>query len=63
MGCGDEVLATRKVEIAGISAAPSGVWMTQIARNAAEAGVLSLGIVDEARIAAEIELDPIGQGP
>ncbi len=26
-------LATRKIEVAGITAAPSGVWMTQIARN------------------------------
>ncbi len=39
MGCGAEVLATRKVEVAGITAAPSGVWMTQIARNLTDVAI------------------------
>ena len=32
-------LATRNVEVAGITAAPSGVWMTQIARNLTDAAI------------------------
>ena len=32
-------LATRKIEVAGITAAPSGVWMTQIARNLTDVAI------------------------
>ena len=32
-------LATRKVEVAGITAFPSGVWMTQIARNLTDVAI------------------------
>jgi putative transposase len=31
-------VASRRVEIAGISAAPEGVWMEQMARNLLDAG-------------------------
>ncbi len=40
-------LATRKIEVAGITAAPSGVWMTQIARNLTD---VAIGFLSDDRL-------------